>query len=374
MGYRIRTLRRALALLAVAAAALSATACGGGGSSSQANTLLRETFSGHHKVTSGNLAFNLTITPSGSRTLTGPISLSFGGPFQSLGAGKLPQSAFDVTVSALGNSVSLTITSTGTSGYVTFEGASYKLPQATYQQLESSFAQLGSTPGSNGSGVLGKLGIQPLHWLKNPQVVGTETVGGASTTHIHAGVNVPALLNDFNTFLQRASSLGVSGAASFPRGISAATRQKIAREIQNPNFDVWTGQSDRTIRKLVVGLTLPVSGTISTALGGLRSAGVGLSMQYGNLNQPQTITAPTSTRPFSEFQRKLKSLIQQIEGGVGGALGGSSGLSLGGSSGSGSTGGASGTTAALQAYSQCIQSAHGDIAKMQACAPLLNGQ
>ena len=36
-------------------------------------------------------------------------------------------------------------------------------------------------------------------------------MGGAQTTHIHAGVNVPALLNDLNTLLERASSLGVSG-------------------------------------------------------------------------------------------------------------------------------------------------------------------
>jgi len=371
MEHRARTLRWALALLTAVATALALAACGGG-SSGDAATLLHQTFSGNHKITSGNLNFNLTVNPSGSKTLTGPISLSLSGPFQSLGAGKLPESAFDVGVTALGNSASVTITSTGNRGYVTFEGQSYQLPQGTFQRLESSFAQLGSSPTSTGSGVLGKLGIQPLHWLQNPQVVGTETVGGVSTTHIHAGINVAAFLNDLNTFLGRASSLGVSGAASLPHSISAATRQRIASEVRNPSFDVWTGQADKTIRKLEIGLTLPVSGSASTALGGLRSAGIGLGMQYSNLNQPQSITAPTALLPFSQFQTKLKALVQQIQSGIGGTLGGGAGASLG--AGAAGTTGAASSASNLQAYATCVQSAHGDVAKMQQCAPLLNGQ
>ena len=156
MDHRTRTLRWALALLTAVAASLALAACGG--SSGDANALLKQTFSGSHKVTSGNLAFNLTVNPSGSNTLTGPITLSFGGPFQSLGAGKLPESDFNVSISALGNSASVTIISTGTTGYVTFEGQSYQLPQATFQKLESSFAQLASSPGTSGSGVLGSSG------------------------------------------------------------------------------------------------------------------------------------------------------------------------------------------------------------------------
>src|SRR5262249_37257288 len=158
-----------------------------------------------------------------------------------------------------------------------------------------------------GTNVLSKLGIQPLHWLRNPTIVGTETVGGSSTTHIRATVNVPALLADFNTFLSRAASVGVSGAASFPHGISAARRERIASEVKNPRFDVWTGTSDKTIRRLQIGLTLPVTGQISTALGGLSSAGIGLSMQYSDLNHPQSITAPTSVLPYSQFQTKLRT-------------------------------------------------------------------
>jgi hypothetical protein len=364
----------ALASLAVALVALVVSGCGGG-SSGDASTLLRQTFSGPHAVNSGNLSFALTVSPSGSSSLNGPISLSFGGPFQNLGRGKLPQSNFTISVSAFGKTGSLGILSTGTNGYVTLSGTSYQLPASTFQRLESSFAQLASSPGTSGGGsTLGKLGIDPLHWLVNPSVVGNESVGGASTTHIRAGVDVGALVNDLNTFLQKASSLGVSGAGRIPTTISATTRQRIVNEVKSPSFDVWTGNADKTIRKLAISLTLPVGGQISRLLGGLRLAVIGMTMQYGNLNQPQRIVAPTNVRPFTEFETRLRSLLQALQATVGGSLGGTSGSS--GGTTPGATGGSGTTTApgGVQAYTQCIQSAGGNVSKMQRCAALLGGR
>jgi hypothetical protein len=357
----------------VVLASLGLTACGSASSgSANPNTLLSQTFTGTHKVTSGNLNLTLTIDASGSSLLSGPITLSFGGPFQTRGAGKLPESNFTVSATALGRSVAVGVISTGTAGYVTLQGASYRMPQATFQKLESSFSQLASTPGSSsGSGTLGKLGIQPLKWLTNPTVVGNENVGGAQTTHIHAGVNVNALLTDLNTVLEKASSLGVSGANTLKSGIPPADRTKIASEVKSPSVDIWTGTSDKTIRRLTITLTVPITGKTSSELGGLKSADISLTMQYSDLNQPQTIKAPTTVRPFSEFQSKLNAFVQQIEGAAGGALGSGSSSSSGGSS-SGSSGGtATGSSSSVTKYSQCIQKAGGDVGKMQKCAALL---
>ncbi len=374
-------------MILVVLAGLGVTACGSASSgSTDPNTVLKQTFSGSHKVASGNLNLSLTVDPSGSGTLSGPITLSFGGPFQTRGTGRLPESNFTVSASALGRSVSLGIISTGTAGYVTLQGTSYQMPQATFQKLESSFAQLASSPSSSsstgsstGSGALNKLGIQPLHWLTHPTVVGTENVAGAQTTHIHAGVSVNALLGDVNTVLLKASSLGVSGASSLKSGIPAADRSKIAAAVRNPGVDIWTGTSDHTIRRLTISLTLPVTGSVSSELGGMKSADISLTMQYSELNQPQTIKAPSVVRPFSEFQSKASGFMQALQSAAAGALGGtasSSGSSASGggttSTGSASTGSAStGSAKNITRYSKCIQSANGDVAKMQKCASLL---
>jgi hypothetical protein len=370
----LRTVCRGLTLVVLASLVLAACGSSSGSSGGSPSTLLNQTFTGTHKVTSGILNLTLTVDPSGSSTLSGPITLSFGGPFQTRGTGKLPESNFTVAANALGRSVSLGILSTGTSGYVSLQGTSYQMPQATFQKLESSFAQLASSGGTTqGSGTLAKLGIHPLRWLTHPTIVGTENVGGAQTTHIHAGVNVPALLSDLNTFIAKASSTGVSGTSALKSGISPASRQKIAAAIRNPSFDVWTGTSDKTIRRLTIGLTLPVTGSLSSQLGGVKSADIGLTVQYAELNQPQTITAPKTVRPYSEFQSKVSGFIQELQGAASGVLGSGSSTSGGGSTGSGSTGSGSGSGSSsnVTKYSQCIQQAGGDVAKMQKCSSLL---
>ena len=134
MNHRTRGLRGLAALLITGLACLALSACGSS-SSGDATNLLKQTFSGSHTVNSGTLNFALSVTPSGSSTLNGPITFSFGGPFQTLGPGKLPKSNFSVSISALGKTGSLAILSTGTNGYVTLSGTSYQLPAATFQKL-----------------------------------------------------------------------------------------------------------------------------------------------------------------------------------------------------------------------------------------------
>jgi hypothetical protein len=359
---RNRTLRSVATLVLLAAAGLGLAACGGG--SNQATKLLSQTFTGQHRISSGNLGFRVTITPSGSSALKSPITLSLGGPFQSLGSGRLPKSNFSLGLATGGGGVSVALLSTGAKGYVIFQGQSYPLPPATFQRLESSFAQLGSAGGSrHGSGVLARLGIQPEHWLVNPQVMGNEALGGTNTTHIRAGINVPALLGDLATFLAKASSAGAS-AGKLPTTISPSERKQIASEIRNPAIDVWTGADDKTLRRLDLSLTLDLTGQAAALLG--PQATLALTMQYANLNQPQTIVAPTNVQPYSEFQAKLKVLLADLQSGLAGGLGSGSG------SGSSSTG-TTGANSSYQKYTQCIQAAAGNVAKMQKCAPLLNG-
>ncbi len=373
--------RRLAGLILLAGLALMVAACGSSSRSSsaqagspEAQSLLTATFSGSHAVRSGVLGFNLTLTPSGSNTIKGPISLGLDGPFQSRGAGKLPASDLAISIDALGHHGALSIVSTGTAGYVTLQGAAYQLPAASYQKLASSFAGAGG-----GIGGLAKLGIRPLHWLTAPAIVGADSVAGTPTTHIRANVDAAALLADVSTLLSKAAASGATGTAALPTTLSAATRQKIAAEIRNPTVDLWTGNGDRTLRKLSINLDLPVSGTISGLLGGLSAAHVAMTLQYANLNQPETVATPSKVRPFSQFTAKLRSIVGVIQGGLGaGGLGSGSGSGSGAPAGSGS-GAAAGTdkipggAAHVQKYSACIQQAAGDVTRMQKCATLLRG-
>jgi hypothetical protein len=353
--------------------------CGSGGSSnasttsssvSSAQTLLREAFSGKHPVTSGNIQLSLELVPTGSSVLTAPVKIAFGGPFQSGGKGTLPESDFTVDASAQGHDGKLSIVSTGTAGYITVDGVSYQLPAASYSKLKSGFSSVSGSSSTSGSSILGRLGIDPLSWLTNPQVVGQATVGGVSTDHVTASVDVPGLLRDLNKLVSKASTLGVSGAGKLGTGLSSSEQSQIAAHIKSPTFDVWVGTGDKMLQKLTVGLTVPVTGTLTKSLGGLTSAQITLTLQYSDLNQPQTVTAPTDVQPYSQFQQKIASILQTVEGGLAAGE-----LGQLGAAGSGTTGGV--TTTPLSGvdkkYSECIVKAAGNVAKQQQCTALLGG-
>jgi hypothetical protein len=94
-------------------------------------------------------------------------------------------------------------------------------------------------------------------------------------------------------------------------------------------------------------------------------------MQYGDVNQPQTIAAPTTVHPYSEFTSKVQSFVQSLQGSLGSSLLPGSSSSSGSGSSSGSS---SGTSSNIQRYSSCVTAAGSDVSKMQRCASLLNGK
>ena len=351
--------RKLTASLAPAMSALLIAACGS--ASGDASKLLQQTFTGQHRISSGILEVELALDPTPSSTLKGPITLSFGGPFQTLGEGKLPQSSFTIGLGGAGFGGSIGIASTGSVGYVVLKGVGYRLPQASFERLEWSFAGA-ATPSAGG--LVNRLGTA----LTNPKVVGQDSIGGAETTHIRAVVDVPAVLADLSSILRRASSLGVSGASGLRTGLSPAVQQRIAAEIRDPTFDLWTGVHDKTLRRLEIGATLPVSGQIGQLLGS-SSVDVDLSVQYSQLNEPQTISPPAVVRPFGALASKLRGLQQSLEGAI---VSGQLPTPAASSSASRAT-----TTASSEpvlSYSECIEAAGNDVAKMQKCASLLAGQ
>jgi len=118
--------------------------------------------------------------------------------------------------------------------------------------------------------------------------------------------------------------------------------------------DVWTGKDDKTLRKAAIALTVEPK---SSSGSGPKSVSVSLTFEVDDLNQPQTVTAPSSARPLSE-------LLGQVQGLFGSALGGAGSLS-GGGTGSGAA------STKVDAYAKCIESAGGDAQKLQDCQSLL---
>lgn len=370
-----RSLRALLALVLVALAAISLAACGD--DSSKAKALLKQTFSGGHHVRSGNLTVSLNLTAQGSSSLRGPISVTLTGPFQSQGGTQIPKFDLTAAVNAQGQNISAGAVSTGDQGFVKFQGTNYVVPANVFDQFKTSYVQTRQRNQSSQQTKNGfkKLGIDPLDWLKNPKIVGNEAVAGVQTIHIKSQIDVSKFVDDISRLVKNAGSLGVPNANRLPsNGLTAAQKKKLVSAIKKSEFDVWTGKDDKILRKF--------QANVSAASNG-KSSDFTFAVQIANLDQPQTVSAPTSTKPLSQLTSQLGSL---------GALGGLNGLG-GGSGGSGATPGAGGaapgsgatpgaggaapstggaTSDKVKKYTACLQQAQGDIAKTQACASLLN--
>jgi hypothetical protein len=329
------------------------------------------------------MSFSVEVMPRGSSTIKQPLELSFGGPFTRGGAGKPPESDFTITISGQGHHGSLQVISAGGKGYITVSGQSYELPASNFKSVESGLGSLPSSGGTSGvktdTSALSKLGIHPLDWLSDPKIVMRKSsIGGGATTWIHATVDTTAMLQDLSKLLAKSGSLGIAGANSLPKSISATTRKRLAKALGSPTFNVWTGASDKILRNLIVRATIPITGQTRTGLGGTTSVVVTLAFGYTEVNQPQTITAPTSVEPYSVLRSKVAALLKEIEDALltGSPTAGTTttGTTTTGTTTTGTTTSSIGTTTisgVTNRYSACISNAAGDVRKMLKCAPLL---
>lgn len=350
LRHRARAIVAPVVLVLVA---LGLAACGGSGSggSSDARALLQQTFSGTHKIKSGKANVQLSVDAHGSAALQQPIKLSVTGPFQDAGSGNIPQFDLTLNVAAQGQTIQAGLTSTSDRVFVQVMGTAYEVPANLLAQVRQSMKQSRQSS-QQGKLSLGGIGIDPMNWLKDPKVVGTETLGGVETQHISSSLNVSALLDDVDKLLAAIKQKGgIPGtpAAQIPSRISNSDRAQIEQAVKSSSVDVWTGSSDKILRKLSIALSIQPKSPGS----GPKQADVAFSIELSDLNKPQTITAPSSARPLSD-------LLGQLSGFLGGGLGGLGSSSSGGSA-----------SAQLQKYSQCLQAAGSDVAQAQQCASLL---
>lgn len=351
-----RLLRPLLALLAASLLGFAVGACG---QKEDAQALLRETFGGTHKADSGKLTFDAAL--KGGQT---PASIHMTGPFQRQGKGQVPKFQLTLSVVARGQTINAGVSSTGDKAFLNFMGADFAVPDDRFAQFKQRYAQGVNSSTPSQKTIFSRLGVDPIKWLRDPKVIGDEDVAGASTTHITAGVDVGALVDDLAKVFGRAGQLGLPNTGQLPQ-ISPAQKSKILAAVKNPTVDVFTGKDDKTIRRFVVNLHVqPPGGQL-----GASGADASLSFELADLNQPQTVTAPANPRPFSDLSGSL--------GGLGGSLGGGgSGGSTPSPSAPGAGGGSTpgGAPPNVQRYSQCIQAAGSDAAKRQRCVALLGGK
>ncbi|MDQ3608649.1 MAG: hypothetical protein M3459_07095 [Actinomycetota bacterium] len=354
-----RVPRLLILLFLVLAAPATLAACG---EEEDVQAILEETFAGKDKeIDSGRLAVGLRITPTGGTPATGPIAARLEGPFAaSEDEDGLPAFDLDLSLNAGPQTFSAGVVSTGEAGFVRFQGGTFKLPEPIFAQFRQGYLQ--SRKESERSGErpqsFASLGVDPRGWLRDPQIVGEEEVGGADTTHIRAGIDVARLLVDINRLLSQAGELGVTEPGQAPRQLTDEQRRLITDAVRSAQMDLWTGEDDRILRRLRVEVDYAIPEEAREEAQGLTSGQLALEITIAELGEEQEIEAPEDARPLEEL---LGQLGGQLPGAGGGAnQGGAAPEDQGGGSG-----------AAATEYEKCLEEAGGDVSAVQECAELL---
>jgi hypothetical protein len=353
-------LNRTRALASIALALLSAlliAACGGGGGSGEdPQQVLNQTFSNPTPIQSGIFDLDLKIETSGGSN-PGTVEAKLGGKFQSRPNGQFP--LFDVDVSIHGDSGDQTIsgsgglTSTGDQAFVKFQGTEYAVPQQLYDEFVTSYTQLQGQSPNQGTGLLQRLNIHLADWLTDLSNEGTEDVEGQKTIHISGKANVPQIVSDLKKIAQKAgTAVG---------NVNLNQLEQLNDVIQSGDVDVYSGESDKLLRRLQLSFELkPPAGTP----GAPDSLSLDLQLNLADVNKPQTIQAPANPQPLQDLLGKAGINLGKLGGAIRGGLGSSGALPESG----GST--TAPSASATQAYEQCLSQASGPAA-LQRCAARL---
>jgi hypothetical protein len=296
---RIRARVAIIALIAVFAAALVGCGGGGGGGSSEdPNQVLDQTFNNPTKVTSGNLAISLNGTAEGSQS--GSLTATIDGPFQG-DPTTFPQFDLTAKVSASGAGQSLSfdggLIATKDNAYVDYQGQAYEVGSSVFQQFKTAYEKSAkkakSEQGSQSASILEQFGIDPKTWLTNVSNEGDESVDGQDTIHIHGDANVDQIVSDLQKIAQQ-----TPGGPS--QKLTPSQLDQVKSAIKDASVDVYSGTDDHLLRKLSLSLSIaPPAGS------GVSSVEVDFSVTISDVNQPQTITAPSGAKPISGLLSQL---------------------------------------------------------------------
>lgn len=345
---RIRT---TVAVLAIALPIPAAVAgCGGGSSSNSEDPqqVLDQTFNNPTKITSGKL--DLSVSGSAEGQQSGNFSATISGPFQTDPNDKTAFPQLDLTANISGSqggpSISFdgSLITTKDNAYVEYQNQAYELGTAAFQQFAQAYAKAAKQNQANGSSSgFSQFGIDPKSWLTNVSNEGTTDIDGTNTIHIHGDADVSKIVTD----LQKASQQ-TSGST---QQISPDQLKQLTDAVQTASIDVYSGADDHLLRKL--GVTLSITPP-SSAGASVSKINLNFSITLSDVNQPQTITAPSNAKPIAQLlgQLGIPGLGLPGVGGTGGF-----GIPGGGSSSGGSS---------SSSYQNCVAQAKSQ-ADIQKC-------
>ena len=272
-------------------------------------------------MSSGQVSLSLDLTLDGIKALDGkPVSLAVSGPFTR--SGHVISADLEAVLSAAGSSATIGFDDVDGSSYLGIDGTFYDLTQRSASLSVNGATAVSSPPvgGSGAAGGLAGLGIDLRSWITDPVELPQTMVGGVTTDHLQAQLDVANVLGDVSKMIGGAT--GASGTAGSSASSNVTSLLPLLESaITKAQVDIYTGVADHIVRKADLDIAFTVPQIAAGAIDGLTGGSLTADVTLTDVNQPQTITAPTGVQPASKLlngvfalESKFGSLASLVAG------------------------------------------------------------
>jgi hypothetical protein len=373
-----------LALVASLALAALLSACGGGGGASEdpQKVIEQATFEG---IESGDMALSANIKSTGKEG--GNLKVELSGPFQGTGKKSLPELALKASAKGVANGEKVDfeggLTVLSDRAYVLYKGTEYEVEPTIFGFIKSSYEEAeqegaGESSGAEATACQKDLTSLDLsEFADNLENEGGEEVAGVKTTKLSGDLNAKKAVDALIKLTETPACASQLEAVGDGKGALAALKaeeDELTGAVKKAHVDLYVGEDDHIVRKVVADLTVEPKGSGE-------KAEVEFEFTLSKVNEKQPIAPPAKSEPltslFGELGIGLNDLGSLLEGGssggIGGLLEGITGAIGGGSSGGDSAG--SSATSGLEElippqFEKCLKHATG-AADIQKCSSLM---
>ncbi len=313
---------------ALLALAVALAACGGDNGSDDPRAVADEaTLKG---VESGEVDLTLGIDVEGEKS--GHVDVTLSGSFQTESEEQLPE--LDLTATAKGSiggekvNFEGGLVLLGNKAYVNYEGTEYEVDATTFNFVRALFRQQGRGEDRSSEATACQEAFTELklgEFIENPSETTDAEVGGTSTTKVSGKLNASGAIDALIELSEDpvcSEQLRATGQLPSTAELDQA-RGTVDDSLKSATVELYVGDDD-IVRRLVAQAAIePPAGTTD---GGAQRVDVDVDLTLTGVNEEQTITAPSSSKPLSELFIRLG--INPIE--LLGLLQGEGGLGSGG--------------------------------------------
>ena len=246
------------------------------------------------------------------------MKVALSGPFQSTGTKSLPELGMTATANGEANGEKIDfeggLTVLNDRAYIGYNGNQYEVDPTTFGFIKSGFERseqegAGESKGAEANACQkAATSLDLSEFVDNLENEGGEEVDGVKTTKLSGDLNPQKAVDAAIKLAETpACSSELEAAGPLPLGQLKSYEGKFTDAIKKAHADIYVGDDDHIVRKVVADLTIEPKGS------GEKTE-TSLEVTLSKVNEKVAIKAPAGAKPLTDLFGELGISLNQISG------------------------------------------------------------